>query len=227
MSFILDALRKSEAERQRGAVPGIAQIPFAAPRQTLPKWALAVIGALGLAVLGLGAAWWSTNRQEPTTSIVAAPVALPAPDVRPPTGTAAPTTALIAPPAAANGAAATPARERSLAAALEPVLVDDPPAPARPATEPVTARPEPAATASPAELLPSTAALAAEGIALPKLVLELHVFYRDRPADRLVIINGVRYREGSMLREGPELETIDAAGAVLRYQGRRFLLTAQ
>ena len=62
---------------------------------------------------------------------------------------------------------------------------------------------------------------------MPELTLDLHVFYRDRPADRLVIINGQRYREGEMLREGVYLEAIEPVGAVLSQRGRRFLLTAQ
>ncbi len=43
MSFILDALRKSEHERQRSTAPGIAQVPFGAPHRELPRWAIALI----------------------------------------------------------------------------------------------------------------------------------------------------------------------------------------
>ena len=53
MSFILDALRKSEHERQRQAGPAIAEMPIARPASRLPV-ALGVIGALlavNLAVL--------------------------------------------------------------------------------------------------------------------------------------------------------------------------------
>ena len=55
MSFILDALRKSEHERQRSAVPGLAQVPLATPQAQIPRWALGVMGVLGAAVLALGA----------------------------------------------------------------------------------------------------------------------------------------------------------------------------
>ena len=51
MSFILDALRKSEHERQRGAVPGISHVPLAAPRREVPRWAFGVIGMLAVAVI--------------------------------------------------------------------------------------------------------------------------------------------------------------------------------
>src|SRR5262252_6450915 len=68
MSFILDALRKSEHERQRTATPGIANVPFGAPRKVLPLWAVALMVVLGLAVLGLGGAWlrseWSAGTRQ-------------------------------------------------------------------------------------------------------------------------------------------------------------------
>ena len=71
MSFILDALRKSEHDRQRSAVPGLSQVPLATPRPQMPRWALAVIGVLVAAVLLLGGAWWQSARvptAEPTAS---------------------------------------------------------------------------------------------------------------------------------------------------------------
>ena len=62
VSFILDALRKSEHERQRSAVPGLSQVPLATPQPQLPRWAFAVIGVLVAAVLALGGAWWQSTR---------------------------------------------------------------------------------------------------------------------------------------------------------------------
>jgi general secretion pathway protein B len=244
MSFILDALRKSETERQRGAVPGISQVPFAAPRQTLPKWAVGVIGALGLAVLALGAAWWSTSREQPPRAATAdllpratitAPIAVPPPAPRsaplplPSPITAPPADPAPAEPTPALASSAEPTRPISQSATSQSVAAPSADVgtavqarPAAPRETPSTAR-----TAVPTQTLPSAAALAAEGIALPKLTLELHVFYRDRPGDRLVIVNGRRYREGDALAEGPRVDAIDAVGAVLSYQGRRFLLTSE
>jgi general secretion pathway protein B len=69
----------------------------------------------------------------------------------------------------------------------------------------------------------SASALAAEGIAVPPLHLQLHA-YSQRPADRFVFINGTKYVEGDRLAEGPQLVTIEPNGAVLSQQGRRFLL---
>jgi hypothetical protein len=71
--------------------------------------------------------------------------------------------------------------------------------------------------------LPSATALAAQGIALPTLRLELHA-YAERRSERFVFINGRKYVEGDRLAEGPELVTIAPNGAVLRHLGQRFLL---
>lgn len=55
MSFILDALRKSEHERQRKAGPALADVPVAATRSRTNTWATAAIALLvvNLAALGL------------------------------------------------------------------------------------------------------------------------------------------------------------------------------
>src|ERR1700719_3652595 len=42
MSFILDALKKSELERQRQSVPGLVDSGVARPRSRLPAWAIAL-----------------------------------------------------------------------------------------------------------------------------------------------------------------------------------------
>ena len=77
-----------------------------------------------------------------------------------------------------------------------------------------------------AQSLPSAAALAAEGIALPTLRLELHAF-NAQPRNRFVFINGRKYVEGERLAEGPMLVSITPTGAVLTHLGRRFLLVQE
>ena len=61
-SFILDAFRKSEHERQRSTVPGLAQVPLATPQPQLPRWAVIVMGVLAAVVVALGGAWWTSIR---------------------------------------------------------------------------------------------------------------------------------------------------------------------
>lgn len=208
MSFILDALRKSEHERQRSEVPSLSQVPLAAPQPRLPTWVLAVIGVLVAAVLALGGAWWQSTRV-PAESTAAAPtversVELPPPSLR------------SAPPPQAAPSRPQETGEPSLAtAAASSSGAAETGAPAPPIDSP---RDTPA--------LPSAAALASEGVVLPPLRLELHAF-SAQPRERFVFINGRKYVEGERLTEGPQLVAIEPTGAVLVHAGRRFLLVQE
>jgi len=223
VSFILDALRKSEHERQRSTVPGLAQVPLATPPSQLPRWALVVMGTLLVAVLVLGAAWWQSTRAPleraaAASVVVERPLPLPAPRVASPPVAVAPAERAVTLRAPAPEPAA-PAREDSLATAAAPTSTESADA------EPFVA-PRPAAAAQDAPALPSAAALAAEGIFLPQLRLELLAF-REQPRDRFVFINGRKYVEGERLVEGPQLVSIRPMGAELLHAGRRFLLVSE
>jgi general secretion pathway protein B len=74
--------------------------------------------------------------------------------------------------------------------------------------------------------LPNVAMLAAEGVAVPPLRLELHAF-SAQPRARFVFINGRKYVEGDRLVEGPLLVAIQPTGAVLTHAGRRFMLVQE
>ena len=58
---------------------------------------------------------------------------------------------------------------------------------------------------------------------LPQLRLDLHVF-APAPQDRFVMINMHRLREGDTLPEGVHVDSITPDGAVLSYNGSKFLL---
>lgn len=218
MSFILDALRKSEHERQRSALPGLAQVPVATPAAQVPRWVVIVIAMLATAVVTLGIAWFRSVQAPAPATAAPAPVAtverrveLPPPPVIN-TAPSAPQSATLQSAATSTLEPAARERETSLAA-----VAAQPPESAPPAIAP-------AVDSDPA--LPSAAALVAEGVALPALRLELHAF-SNSPADRFVFINGRRYAEGARLPEGPELVSIEPRGAVLRHAGRRFLLVQE
>jgi general secretion pathway protein B len=51
MSFILDALKKSESDRQRQSGPSLFEVKVAPPRRTLPVWAVAIAVLLGINVI--------------------------------------------------------------------------------------------------------------------------------------------------------------------------------
>jgi general secretion pathway protein B len=54
MSFILDALKKSENDRQRQSGPALFEVRVAPPRSRFPSWAIALVAllAVNLAVIG-------------------------------------------------------------------------------------------------------------------------------------------------------------------------------
>jgi general secretion pathway protein B len=214
MSFILDALRKSEIERQRQNGPSIAEFPVAREDRRLPV-ALIAIGFL-LAV-NLAVILFFVLRDE------RGPAAEPA--------AAAPAPVATAP---ATAAAAAPAPQTELQSQLalpgmpeEPpaVYYDDaatlPPDAPDPTLMPDTSVPGAGVAYDNAPTEEPSSAVAATG--LPELSVDLHVFAAD-PAKRAVFINGRRYTQGAQIAEGPVVDEITRDGAVLTYRGRRFVL---
>lgn len=221
MSFILDALRKSEHERQRSALPGLSHVPLATPSPGLPRWAIVVIGSLAAAVLVLGGAWWQSTR---APADVAAPLAtVERPVTLPPAPTTSEQPANPVVERAATPRASEPASggASALANAAAPAAQ---PVPGEASFSP-PADPQPAPAAD-EPVLPSAAALLAQGIVVPPLHLEL-LRYREQAQDRFVFINGRKYVEGERLVEGPQVVSIVPAGAVLAHAGRRFMLVSE
>ena len=212
MSFILDALKKSESERQQQGPSDFANVPSSAESPRAPRWiwVVALLLAINVAVL-LGV----LLRDD-------APEIIPAPDQAP-----------RAEPAPAAGPSFSErireARERdavattNVAASPEPVRqapAETPPVAAPPASPP-QARPRNEFTLA---ALPTADELRANGtIQLADLHLDIHV-YSEQPADRFVFINMVRHREKSRLAEGPIVDEITPEGVILDYSGTRFLL---
>src|ERR1700745_4273989 len=86
MSFILDALKKSESDRQRQNGPALFEVRVAPPRTRLPLWAIAI--AL-LLVVNLGIVMWLLLRHQahvdaPATATGPPTAAAPAPASGPP-----------------------------------------------------------------------------------------------------------------------------------------------
>jgi hypothetical protein len=251
VSFILDALRKSEHDRQRQAGPGLAEVAVAAPRARSNLWAIAAVvllivnlGALGVWLIRRGSApeppapaaapAASPDSTAAQTTVTATAPATPPPMLRP----AAP-----APVPAAIGtnplAAEVSEPELALSSGAD-AAPEGPPAvtrtPARPGSVVYESMPEAdppataAAVAAPAEGsgtsgLPTADELIAKGAVAP-LRLELHVYSTQAP-ERFVFINSTRYREGDRLAEGPVVEEITRDGVVLSQAGNRFVLPRQ
>jgi general secretion pathway protein B len=241
MSYILDALRRADAERERGSVPGLHSqtVPpttaEAAPRRALGPWAGAGIGG---AVVLLGAAGWFLLRPGagpaapavPAAALSAAPVA-PAVTLAPPVATPrepAPTTApapmpppapvRVAPPVAAAAPAKAPAASRSPPAA--PTASLSPPEPAASLAPPPAPAPPPRAEPRVVnfEQLPEDVRRAIPPLAIGGAI------YSDNPASRMLIVGGQLLHEGDSAGPGVTLEQIRPRSAVLRWKDLRYEL---
>lgn len=229
MSFILDALKKSEIERQRQSTPGLMDTRLSPRRRGLPLWAVALGLLLGINLIVLTLVLW--RRGTP-----------PAPAARPVVVISAPAAPAAPPPAADHF---SPLDTAPVYAPEIPVAVADSPAPVRAPVTPALPidgypkaasraahRPEPLlsdedARADNQEVLPSISEINLTGAqALPEMHLDVHV-YATRAAERFVYINMRKYHEGAVLQEGPILERIRRDGVVLNYQGLRFILPRQ
>jgi general secretion pathway protein B len=228
MSFILDALKKSESDRQRQSGPALFEVKVAAPRTRLPLWAIAIAGLLAV---NLAIVMWMLWRHPAPRSADTGAQPLPAP-----TAVAGPQAAAATTPAPAPASVPLPAPAvQPPATAPSPVLVPNPgatgggsdnPDDYAPATEPA---PPPLlgsrvrrGTADGVPLYQDAAAT--PGTRIPQLRLDLHVFALH-PQDRFVMINMHKLREGDSLPEGVRVDRITPEGAVLSYSGSQFLLS--
>lgn len=246
MSFILEALKKSENERQRTIGPSLADVQVRPRQSEKPWWAIAV-GAL--LVVNLGVLLVVLTRDGDATTQAPAQAAPTVEQSTAPTRNTS--VAAIPPPARASQQIAphpTDPSVRSLAdeanvdGMLEPYTLDNPQLAAAavvpdgppivqpiegPNVAPAVIRPgvrqQPT---EPTEVLPTVRDLAAGGTQLPELHLDIHV-HSPAPAERFVFVNMRKYIEGQTLSEGPTIERITADGVVLNHQGLRFLLPRQ
>ncbi len=216
MSFILDALKKSETERQQQGPSEFANVPSGAESPRAPRWlwVLAVLLAVNLAVL-LGVLL-RDDTPEPV------PPSGPASSTQP-AQTAGPSFSEKIREARERESAGRASVAESPGPAAEPQVVPPAETPASelpPAALPQP-RPQPGFTLA---ALPTADELRANGtLQMADLHLDIHV-YSDEPADRFVFINMVRHREKSRLAEGPVVQEITPEGVILDYAGTRFLL---
>ena len=242
MSYILDALRRADSERERGAIPGIHAQPVPAhwrergSAQRPKPW---VGVAIGFSVVVLGAfAWHLAGRETPQEVTPSAASATPSPVSAAPTAPAAPAPAMIAP--------APPAVAQSLPAPSPPAVAvaptppaakvpERPRAPASPSAEPARRKASPPTTvAEPvrAPTKPEPGAADARIYAQSELPQEVRSqlptlaiggsMYSENPSSRMLIVNGQLVHEGDALAPGLSLEQIKLKSAILRFKGYRY-----
>jgi general secretion pathway protein B len=223
VSYILDALRKSDQLRRRGAAPTLllGQATAPAPKRLAPF--AYVLLALVLLGIGIAIGWLQPWQQQSLAPTSRAGPAEPAPPRQA--------------PAASLGLASRPELQAQYSAPATPAV----PAPA-PAPAPV----QPRATAAGkserqkavapvqgpalrsnlgAAPVPSVMTMAELPVPiqqeLPPLSILVHA-YSGKPADRLVDINGHLLHEGEDVAPGLRLEEITPEGMIFSYKGYTF-----
>lgn len=200
MSYILDALRKADAQRESDPARGIhAQPAVAAAARTTsatPAWAWAGAALCGAAVVAY-AAWPAAQPQRPAPAEPAALAPAPAPVV-------VPVATQVSPPAPPP--------------LPTPVVARPAPQPEAPAA---AAAPAPASAPEPARILAYADLPAAVRGELPKLAISGGV-HSENAAQRMLIVGGQVVNEGAELAPGVVLEQIRPRTAVLRYKDYRY-----
>ena len=204
MSFILDALKKSETERQRQNAPGFADVPDGTDPPRAPRWLWVLGGLLAINLVVLLGVMLRPELQP--TKDVATPV-----EANP-----------VNEPHEATFSEIVEEAKRThsepVAGSTDATVTDAKPAVEGRATS-VTRTPEKIATS-----YATFNELRANGtIVLPDLHLDIHV-YSEQPDERFIFVNMSKYREHARLAEGPVVREITPEGVVLEYLGNGFLL---
>jgi len=244
MSYILDALKRADAERERGAVPGLHARPAIAPAaQTAYRaqhrvW---ITVAVTLALAGMVAAglWiWQTPDAdvrlaavEPAAARppVPAPSAPPAPAPTTPAVAASPAAPQTVPAPAAPRAALSPPQSAGAPAASVPASRPAPAARAVAAPTPPRPKPAPAAKAAASQAAAPAVRLLGElpedlRRQIPPLVITGSV-YSNNPDKRLLLVNNQVLPQGSLAAPELRLEEIQAKSSVFSFRGTRFRVT--
>ena len=204
MSFILDALKKSETERQRQNAPGFADVPDGTDPPRAPRWLWVLGGLLAINLVVLLGVMLRPD-MNPTTEVVK-----PAETI--PDG---------APRDASFSEMVEEAKKKQPQPVTDSTTADITDA------EPVAEGRTASVTRTPEKFAQTYATfneLRANGtITLPDLHLDIHV-YSEQPEERFIFVNMSKYREQARLAEGPVVREITPEGVVLEYLGNGFLL---
>ncbi|WP_402720420.1 general secretion pathway protein GspB [Janthinobacterium rivuli] len=224
MSYILEALKKSQAERQLGELPSIhapqVQLHDAAASgasRRAPVWL--ALGGVTVAVVAALLLWqpWQATATVPTAApaVLAQAVPAPMPAAAPPATPA---------PAPVPVAQVTPVPPAATAAPVHH---------ARPVAEPKQESPGQAAPSVPAPASAVPAPAAEETVPgmrdlpepiqrkIPAVAIGGYI-YSKNPADRLLLIDKVLRHEGEELAPGLVLEKLQPKAAIFSFKGYRY-----
>lgn len=231
MSYILEALKKAQAERQLGNAPTLhapilrAGSPAEQGGAKKNTWLMvAAMGAMAAAIAVLAVLLWrpapspasatAASSAEPPASVLAA-------------GPAAPAVVKTEPPVSAPEAAPEPlaAPVAALPPPVATITANTTTPPARVASAPVpdpAAAPAPVMTATSVEPVLNMRELP-EPIqrSIPQVVVGGYI-YSKNAADRLLLVDKVLRREGEEVAPGLLLEKLNPKEAVFNFKGYRY-----
>lgn len=235
MSYILDALKKSDQERKQGEIPSLQtvhsdQISAQRKRSVLWRKVLLALGLGCLTVLVIGLWQWTTR---PTPKEQIAPIAEQKPQLLPQT------------PALETAPQVTGPVQKVAPQILEPLQKRIPPAP-QVIAETLVVQPEvviepapllhpeqasapalPKAAGKPGSTLPLLKELPVDRQkTIPEIKLAGHVF-SDDPFRRMIMINNRIVREGELVGENLRLIRITWDGVILRHIDMEFQMKLQ
>jgi general secretion pathway protein B len=236
MSYILDALRKSDQQRQRGAPPLTLTAPAA---EAAPKRAsISLNGLLAVVLVGAGmvVGWlrpWQhavpvpppiAAKPRASGPVMAAPA--PVPVLREKAGKPELEPALRKSAAAAQAAhpAGGGAARQDAPAQVRPEVA---PAPSKVPAGTPAATPDKPGAAERAEAEPEPRVMALSELPasirqeLPNLTISL-LSYASNPKDRFAMIDDKLLRQGDLIAPGVRLEQITPDGVVIAYKQYRF-----
>jgi general secretion pathway protein B len=226
MSYILDALKRADAERERGAVPGLharqltSVAPKAGPGSRHHLWL--GIGAVAL-VVGAGLWVWhapagdarQTAAQPPGAASLVPPTQTAPLAALPASASTAPLPVVAPPAMAASAPVVNPVVRAAAAAApaadLAPLPASKPQAPVKAADAAAPSAPVALLGELPEELRRQIPAITITG-----------AVYSEHPGQRMLLVNAQVLKQGSLV--GPELtlEEIRASSSVFSFRGTRF-----
>ncbi|MBW8470204.1 MAG: general secretion pathway protein GspB [Thiobacillus sp.] len=251
MSYILDALKRADADRERGHVPGLhSQGEFHPATGPSASWRRPTAGvAAGLVLLTAAAlTWWSlrtpeasepikvrtaTASAEPASADTAPsatpglPILAPEPAVETPTPATAPPPS--APPRPQPGQATSGVAEENVEADAEDMV--DTATEAEDSVNAVTTQPPPPPPPSPSPqstlpLRPAAPRPMATADASGRPPVKVSgSSYSQNPAHRMLIANGKVVHEGQEIEPGLKLETVGPRSAVLNHRGTLYNIT--
>ena len=211
MSFILDALKKSEADRLRQDAPGFSAVPDSTSEKSAVHWIWIIVVLIGINIIVLVVMFLRPDRLQ--DSVASSPAA-ESPSVLPSNSASADRRSAIV-TETSRTEPATAAMTRDI---FNPAVIS-----AGRRSEPVPG----VASVQVPRITESYATfndLRAQGLLqLPDMHLDIHV-YSSKPEDRFVFVNMSKYKESATLDEGPVVKAITPEGVILEYLGTGFLL---